>query len=485
MWASLSLGARDRNEEVCLNCGLLPARSLLPRLQQGKARLIRDVAGSELWTILWHRFSMALRLPEEVPTLEEELLLSVPPSPEPDWTLISPQGMAALLSLAMATFTQEPQLCLSHLSQRGNILMSTLKHLLSPNFLHHLGQAPHGPEFLPVVVLSVCQLLCFPFSLDVDADLLVGILADLRDSEVAAHLLQVCCHHLPLSQAELPISLLTRLALTDLTSLNQFVSAVSASPRTVTSFLSASLLGDQPLLTSDLLSLLAHAARALAPSHLSFIQELLAGSDESYRPLCSLLGHPENLVRARTYGLLGHLFRHSMALRGALQSQAGLFNLLLQGLGDKDPAVRRSASFAVGNAAYQAGPLGPALAAAVPSLTQLLGDPQTGIRRNAASALGNLGPEGLGEELLQCQVPQRLLEVACGDPQPSVKEAALIALRSLRQEPCIHQVLVSLRASEKLALLSLGNQLPHSSARPASARHCRKLIQLLRPTHDT
>ena len=129
-----------------------------------------------------------------------------------------------------------------------------------------------------------------------------------------------------------------------------------------------------------------------------------------------------------------------MALRGALQSQAGLLNLLLLGLGDKDPAVRRGASFAVGNAAYQAGPLGPALAAAVPGMTQLLEDPQAGIRRNAVSALGNLGPEGLGEELLQCQVPQRLLEMACGDPQPNVKEAALVALRSLRQEPCIHQV---------------------------------------------
>ena len=88
----------------------------------------------------------------------------------------------------------------------------------------------------------------------------------------------------------------------------------------------------------------------------------------------------------------------------------------------------------------QAGPLGPALAAAVPGMTQLLEDPQAGIRRNAVSALGNLGPEGLGEELLQCQVPQRLLEMACGDPQPNVKEAALVALRSLRQEPCIHQV---------------------------------------------
>ncbi|KAF3824140.1 hypothetical protein GH733_008425 [Mirounga leonina] len=454
--------------------------------QPGKGSLIRDVVSSEMWTVLWHRFSMALRLPEVVSPQEEEPSLSRPQNPEPDWTLISPQGVAALLSLAMATFTQEPQLCLSHLSQRGSILMSTLKHLLSPSFLHQLGRAPHGSEFLPLVVLSVCRLLCFPFALDVDDDLLGGVLADFGASEVAAHLLQVCCHHLLLPQVELPVSLLTRLALMDPTSLNQFVTAVAASPRPVISFLSVALLGDQPLLTSDLLSLLAHTARVLSPSHLSFIQELLAGSDESYRPLRSLLGHPENSVRARTYGLLGHLLQHSMALRGALQSQAGLLSLLLVGLGDKDPAVRRSATFAVGNAAYQAGPLGPALAAAVPGMTQLLGDPQAGIRRNAAWALGNLGPEGLGAELLQCQVPQRLLEMACGDPQLNVKEAALIALRSLRQEPCIHQVLVSLGASERLAMLSLGNQLlAPSSPRPASARHCRKLIHLLRPTHST
>nr|KAF6337554.1 serine/threonine kinase 36 [Myotis myotis] len=456
--------------------------------QEGKANLIRDMVSSEMWTVLWHRFSMALRLSKEVSTQEEELTLSSPhsSSSEPDWTLISPQGVAAMLSLAVATFTQEPQLCLSHLSQHGSILMSTLKHLLSPSFLQQLGQAPHGSEFLPVVVLSVCQLLCFPFALDVDADLLGGILANLTDSAVTAHLLQVCCHHLLLPQVELPISLLTHLALRDPTSLNQFVNTVAASPGTIISFLSVALLGDQPLLTSDLLSLLAHTARVLPPSHLSFIQELLAGSDESYRPLRSLLGHPENCVRARIYGLLGHLLQHSMALRGALQSQAGLLSLLLLGLGDKDPAVRRSASFAVGNAAYQAGPLGPALAAAVPCMTQLLGDPQAGIRRHAVSALGNLGSEGLGEELLQCQVPQRLLEMACGDPQPHVKEAALIALRSLSQEPCIHQVLVSLGASEKLALLSLGNQLlPHSSPRPASAKHCMKLIHLLRPAHST
>lgn len=62
-------------------------------LQPGKGSLIRDVASSEMWTVLWHRFSMALRLPEEVSAQEEEPSLSRPQSPEPDWTLISPQGI--------------------------------------------------------------------------------------------------------------------------------------------------------------------------------------------------------------------------------------------------------------------------------------------------------------------------------------------------------------------------------------------------------
>ncbi|XP_074047450.1 serine/threonine-protein kinase 36 isoform X2 [Macrotis lagotis] len=459
---------------------------LLQLIAQGGAEIVQDVANSELWTILWHRFYMTLRLSEDIPPSEDEVSQESRPIPEPEWMLISPQGITTLLNLALAVFTRDPHLCLPHLIQHGSILMATLKHLLSPGFLQQLGQLQHGSELLPSVVLPVCQLLCFPFAMDVNVDILLSILADLRDSEVPAHLLQVCCRYLLLPQAELPVSLLTRLALTDSSTLSQFITAVASFPNTIT-FLSAALLGDQPILTSDILSLLAHAARVWPPSHLLFLQDLLAGPDESYWPLRCLLSHPENQVRARAYGLLGHLLHHSTALRGALQNQAGLLSLLLTGLRDKDPAVRRRASFAVGNAAYQAGPLAQALVPALPRVTQLLSDPQTGTRRNAASALGNLGSEGLGEELLRYQVPHRLLETACGDPQPTVREAALIALRSLRQEPCIHQVLVSLDASEKLASLSSAGPLPpHSSGspRPSSARHCKKLIHLLRPSHS-
>lgn len=75
-----------------------------------------------------------------------------------------------------------------------------------------------------------------------------------------------------------------------------------------------------------------------------------------------------------------------MALCGALLSQEGLLNLLLLGLGDKYTAVWRDDTLAMGNATYQSGPLGPALVAVIPSITQLLGDPQVGILQSGCNA---------------------------------------------------------------------------------------------------
>ena len=91
-------------------------------------------------------------------------------------------------------------------------------------------------------------------------------------------------------------------------------------------------------------------------------------------------------MRACTYGILGHLLQHGMALCGALLSQEGLLNLLLLALGDKDPAVWRGDTLAMGNATYQSGPQGPALVAVILSVTQLLGDPQVGILQSGCNA---------------------------------------------------------------------------------------------------
>uniref|UniRef100_A0A8C0JAZ2 Serine/threonine-protein kinase 36 n=1 Tax=Chelonoidis abingdonii TaxID=106734 RepID=A0A8C0JAZ2_CHEAB len=466
------------------------AHQLAFSLRQGDAVTVRGFAGSELWNVAWHRFAMMLRLAAAEPVMEGETPQPGQPALEPDWTLVSPQGTALFLSLALFVFTREPHRCLPQLAHPDSVIMATLPKLLSLDFLSHLAQTQVGedgdPELVSAVVLQACQLLCFPFSLDVDTETSRWVMKALRDAEIPAHLLQVCCHHLPFSETALPISLLCHLVLSDEQVIDQLVGVAAASERT-TAFLSAILLSDSPLLTMDLLSLLTHVARA-CPAHLPFLQKILGGSDSAYQLLSHLLCHQEHPIRAKACSLVGNLLRHGQDFPRALRSQAGLLERLLERLSDQDESVRRSASFAVGNAAFQDGSLPHALGKAVPGVVRLLSDPQAKTRCNAASALGNLGRQTaeLGDVLIQNRAPHLLLDVACHDFQPAVQEAALIALRSISQQPKIHQVLVSLKASEKLLALSVSEAQTRSygSPRPSSAHHCKKLIHLLRPTHS-
>nr|XP_042698943.1 serine/threonine-protein kinase 36 isoform X3 [Chrysemys picta bellii] len=463
---------------------------LLQLLAQGNTVTVRGFAGSELWNVAWHRFAMMLRLAAAEPVMEGETPRPGQPTPEPDWTLISPQGTALFLSLALFVFTREPHQCLPQLAHPDSVIMATFPKLLSLDFLGHLAQTQVGedgdPELVSAVVLQACQLLCFPFSLDVDTETFRWVMKALRDAEIPAHLLQVCCHHLPFSETTLPMSLLCHLVLSDQRVIDQLV-GVAAVSDCATAFLSAILLSDSPPLTMDLLSLLTHVART-CPAHLPFLQKVLGGSDSAYQLLSRLLCHQEHPIRAKACSLVGNLLRHGQDFPRALRSQAGLLERLLERLSDQDESVRRSASFAVGNAAYQDGALPHALGKAVPSVVRLLSDPQAKTRCNAASALGNLGrqPADLGDVLIQNRAPHLLLDVACHDSQPAVQEAALIALRSISQQPKIHQVLLSLKASEKLLALSVSEAQTSSygSPRPSSAHHCKKLIHLLHPTHS-
>lgn len=47
------------------------------------------------------------------------------------------------------------------------------------------------PELVPAVVIQACQLLCFPFALDVDGDTLALVMEAVRDAQIPAQLLQV------------------------------------------------------------------------------------------------------------------------------------------------------------------------------------------------------------------------------------------------------------------------------------------------------
>ncbi|NXH79557.1 STK36 kinase, partial [Edolisoma coerulescens] len=449
---------------------------LLKLLEQEDVALEQGFASSELWSLVWHCVAVVLHVGTNTAALEGDPPPGAGhPMAEPDWNLLSPQGTLLFLSLALSVFTRESYQCLPQLAQSHGVLMVTLKRLLSPGFLACLAQMQAGkdgdPEVVPDVVIQVCQLLCFPFALDVDKDTLALIMEAMRDTQIPAQLLQVCARHLPFSFTELPMGLLCQLVVSDTQVIDQVVREAAASEHIV-AFLKSVLFSDNVMLTTDLLSLLTHVARACS-EHLPFLQRILRDSDVADQPLTYLLSHQQHLIRARTCNLLGNLLRHSFS--PALQSQPAWLERLLECLSDPEGCVRRAATFAVGNAAcHESCPVG-TLGRAVPTLTRLLSDTQAKTCCNAALALSNLGQRGaeLRDLLIQNRAPDLLLQVTCQDPRETVREGALEALRALSQHPGIQQVLLSLKATERLAAVAGG------SLRSPSARHCELLLRRL------
>lgn len=82
-----------------------------------------------------------------------------------------------------------------------------------------------------------------------------------------------------------------------------------------------------------------------------------------------------------------------------------------------DPAVRRSASAALGDLGSAAGP-------AVPALTRTLADEDAAVRQTAAQALGRIGPASASA--------MPALTAALGDPDPGVRGSAADALAAIR-----------------------------------------------------
>ncbi|XP_059708843.1 serine/threonine-protein kinase 36 isoform X1 [Haemorhous mexicanus] len=420
---------------------------LLKLFEQEDVVLEQGFASSELWSLVWHSVAVVLHVGTDSAALEGDLPPGAGhPMAEPDWNLLSPQGTLLFLSLALSIFTRESHQCLPQLTQSHGILMVILKRLLSPGFLACMAQMQGGkdedPEVVPDVVIQVCQLLSFPFALDVDKDTLALIMEAVKDTEIPAQLLQV---------------------------IDQVVREAAASEHIV-AFLKSVLSSDNVILTSDLLSLLTHVARACS-EHLPFLQSILRDSDVADQPLTYLLSHNQHLIRARTCNLLGNLLRHSFS--PVLQSQPGWLEKLLECLSDPESSVRRAATFAVGNAACHASCPAGTLGRAVPALTRLLSDSRAQTCYNAALALSNLGQRGeeLRDLLIQNRAPDLLLQVTCQDPRKTVREGALEALRALSHNPGIQRVLLSLKATERLAALAA------VSPQPPFARHGESLFR--------
>ncbi|XP_077995717.1 serine/threonine-protein kinase 36-like [Glandiceps talaboti] len=493
--------------QICVRCpfdyGVLDGLLLLlcQFLSVRESTVANLVLDSNVWSMVWHRLIQMLRVNDPTTNMPihdiedgEEPLESIN---TPEWNLISPSGLMAAVQLATQVFTQEPMQCVPLLVDPDGIVTLCLTTLLSPEFLAGLQKKAtdesNYSEMIVDIVLQVSQLLCFPFAIDVNDNLMTSVLESMLQSQVIFKLVYVCKAYLLPHQLSVPIGLIARLVLSDSVFVTQFTEAVHECKA---ESLLATLISNQcsEAIRADALSVYAHLART-SEKHLPMLKGILKGDKSDFAPLKAMLSHQNSKVQGRGCGLLGNMLRYSNEFYGVLKSKDTIITLLLKCLSHEDNDVRKTCSFAVGNAAFHDDTLYSQLSASVPILVDLLGDSTSKTRANAAGALGNLALHSgsLCKQLIKAKAVQGLLEVACHDSQHITQETALIALRTMCKHKQLKEILKTLNAPSKLSSLTQdggrasGMSTPGSVFTPRSGRtsntavrqHCSRLLKSL------
>ncbi|XP_068600429.1 serine/threonine-protein kinase 36 [Brachionichthys hirsutus] len=408
----------------------------------------------------------------------------------PDGNFLSANGLRSFLCAVQFVFAEDPYSCAPLFSEPTSTCVDTLCWLLGTDCLRPSAAAgPGRPEEdagLHSVNLLSCQLLCFPFALDLPSDAACAILELYDGCGVVASLLQAI-QSLPTPLLELPLSLLSCLLLLDPNrwfpplgeALPCFFAPQTKSRqirqiRTASSLL-LELLRQRALWDSAERLLIALSQVTLCCSHHQLHLEASV--------LHQALSHPHGQIKAATCRLLGNLNPFSPPLHPTLQPDT--FQKLIDCLHDSSLPVRRTAIRAVGNwlghlaaltmrASDGKGggtPRGGAFGStaeqrleneercgwleeartAVPKLVPLITDPDALTRRHCCETLANLiNVDGAVSTLLEKGAFGLLLRAACTDFHHAVRQAAIATLCLYSREDPVRQVLISSDALERL-----------------------------------
>lgn len=499
-------------QQICVRCpfdyGVLDGLLLLlcEMLAQSEGPVAQLYIETGIWGTLWHRVAQALQVtnPEtNAPIHDIEMECEeMPGFHAPDWSLVSPQGLMAVLQLAVTVFTKETNQCIPNLAVPDSIILLTIVHLMHREFLScmYKGFSSDGPQLTVDMILEVTQLFCFPFAVDIAEDILQEVQQCLYETQVLPRIFFACTKYLQLEQIETPMGLLNRLVLGNQMFVEQFAQAVhdfKAVP-----FLSNCVQLSSPLsVICDVISMCGHLIR-LQPENLTMVKSVFLGMKGDFEPLYLLLSHQSAAVRSRICSLIGNLLKHNNHFYSTIKQKDKIFIALTKCLKDEDPNVRKGASYAIGNAAFHSSELYMKLKPVIPTMMELLRDPMAKTRANAASACGNFGIHSnvLVLDLKKSKVVARLLDLVCREQQQSVQISAILALRSLSNLDDLRKEMITHNAVDKLnnvtvantprpssSIMSNSNSVQvnrsiHSSHGQGNATvytHCSKLVRLL------
>ncbi|XP_046695745.1 serine/threonine-protein kinase 36 isoform X4 [Silurus meridionalis] len=165
-------------------------------LSESESSALYDFRISEVWCHLWTK----------VGTILEST------AAKPDF--LSVDGLSVLLSIALLAFSTEPYDCLLLYFEDDKKLIRILARLLTTDSSSaplKRGLLWGGSDMNSLAMMS-CQLLCFPFAVELPQEKMVAILHSYQSLNVVESLVQVIQLQSP-ALLELPLSLLRRLCL--------------------------------------------------------------------------------------------------------------------------------------------------------------------------------------------------------------------------------------------------------------------------------
>ena len=208
---------------------------------------------THLWDLLWSRISQSLK-PSDTESSseknEDDLICTLA---NPDWTLLSPNGYFSLLQLGSRMLTMSPQNCASLILKEENVMFDTISHMLSESFLLNLKKVYDGKNatnFQNIVdsvrlksgslsntkledanfeteneetgdylvgefIIIISQLLCFPFSIDANEELITNTYKIIKEFNLFSKIITDCILYSPCLRCDIPFGLIARLILTD------------------------------------------------------------------------------------------------------------------------------------------------------------------------------------------------------------------------------------------------------------------------------
>lgn len=162
---------------------------------------------------------------------------------------------------------------------------------------------------------------------------------------------------------------------------------------------------------SDVLAIICQFCR-ISKTYYKNVHEL-----DIYTNIKKCIMHPDAGIRSKTNNLIGHMCRHSDFFYDHILKN-DIISACIQCCSDSDPATRKFACFALGNAAFHNNKLYKALKPGIPVVIGLLKDKDEKTRTNACGALGNFARNSadLILDLMNQGAVESLFKIATQDP---------------------------------------------------------------------